>query len=68
MGITFFVTLGLLLLFSVPLITASFANRMGRSRKKWFFIGMVLPVIATFILFFLPDLSEQEEEKNNTKV
>ncbi len=67
MGAAFFISMGLLVLFSIPLITASFANRMGRSPVKWFFIGIVLPVIATFILFFLPDLSENEDEpKNNT--
>ena len=34
---------------------------MGRNPNKWFLIGLVLPVIATLILFFLPDLSEQEK-------
>lgn len=61
MGAALFISLGLLALFSIPLITASFANRMGRSPIKWFFIGLILPVIATFILFFLPDLSETEK-------
>ena len=63
MGAAFFISLGLLALFSIPLITASFANRMGRNPIKLFFIGLVLPVIATFILFFLPDLSEKEVSK-----
>lgn len=53
--------MGLLALFSIPLITATFANRMGRNPKKWFLIGILLPVIATFILFFLPDLSEKND-------
>lgn len=56
-----FISMGLLALFSIPLITATFANRMGRNPKKWFLIGILLPVIATFILFFLPDLSENNE-------
>lgn len=60
MGAALFISLGLLALLSIPLITASFAKRMGRSAIKWFFIGLVLPVIASFILFFLPDLSESE--------
>ena len=56
-----FISMGLLALFSIPLITATFAKRMGRNPKTWFLIGTLLPVIATVILFFLPDLSEQEE-------
>lgn len=56
-----FISMGLLALFSIPLITATFAKRMGRNPKAWFLIGTLLPVIATVILFFLPDLSEQEE-------
>lgn len=60
MGAALFISMGLLALFSIPLITASFAKRMGRNPVKWFFIGLLLPVIATFILFFLPDLSEKE--------
>lgn len=62
MGAALFISMGILALLSVPLITAAFANRMGRSAVKWFFIGMALPVIATFLLFFLPDLSEEEKE------
>ncbi|MCW3084649.1 MAG: hypothetical protein JWP12_2015 [Bacteroidetes bacterium] len=54
---------GLFLLLSVPLITARLAKRLGRKPWPWFFIGLALPVIATFILLFLPDLSEQKENK-----
>lgn len=61
MGAAFFIMLGLTALLSIPLITASFAHRMGRSPIKWFFIGLILPVIASFILFFLPDLSEKDK-------
>lgn len=61
MGAALFISMGLLALFSIPLITATFASRMGRNPKKWFLIGIVLPVIATFILFFLPDLSEKKD-------
>ncbi len=60
MGAAMFIMMGLTVLLSMPLITASFANRMGRNPVKWFFIGILLPVIATFIIFFLPDLSETE--------
>lgn len=60
MGAAFFIMLGITALLSIPLITAFFAKRMGRNPIKWFFIGLILPVIASFILFFLPDLSEKE--------
>ncbi len=60
MGAAFFIMMGITVLLSMPLITASFAKRMGRSPIKWFFIGLLLPVIASFILFFLPDLSVNE--------
>jgi MFS family permease len=60
MGLAMLVSLALSLLLSIPLITASFAKRMGRPWKRWFLIGLLLPVIAILILFFLPDLSEQE--------
>jgi MFS family permease len=59
MGLAMLVSIALSLLLSIPLITASFARRMGRPWKKWFLIGLLLPVIAIIILFFLPDLSEQ---------
>ena len=51
---------GLMLLLAVPFITSRFAKRMGRNPKIWFLIGIVLPVISTFILLFLPDLSEKK--------
>jgi Na+/melibiose symporter-like transporter len=60
MGAVGFMSLGLMFLMSIPIITSRFAKRMGRDPKKWFFIGMLLPVIATVILVLLPDLSEQE--------
>ncbi len=59
MGILLFSTIGLLLLFSLPLISGLFARRMGRSFKLWFIIGIFLPLISVFIIFFLPDLSEK---------
>ena len=61
MGAALFISLGLLMLFSIPLVTATFAKRMGRDPKIWFVIGVLLPVIATFILFFLEDLSEKKK-------
>jgi hypothetical protein len=60
MGAAIFISLGLLCMFSIPIITSRFAKRMGRNPRTWFFIGICLPVVATFILFFLPDLSEKD--------
>lgn len=54
------INLGILLLLSIPLITSRLAKRMGRNPKKWFLIGILLPVLATFILLVLPDLSEKK--------
>jgi hypothetical protein len=58
MGAVMFMSLGLMFLLSIPIITARFAKRMGRNPKVWFFIALVLPLIATVILVLLPDLSE----------
>jgi MFS family permease len=58
MGAVIFFSIGLFFLLSIPIITARLANRMGRNPWLWFFVGLVLPVIATFILFLLPDKSE----------
>lgn len=60
MGAFIFFSIGILFLLSIPIITSRLAKRMGRDPKRWFFIGLLLPGIATFILFFLPDLSEKE--------
>lgn len=59
MGAAGFISIGILFMLSLPLITSRMAKRMGRDPKIWFVIGVLLPVIATFILFFLPDLSEE---------
>lgn len=53
--------LGLFVFLSYPLITSRFAKRMGRRPWLWFFLGMVLPLIATVLLFLLPDLSEEKK-------
>jgi len=47
----------------LPTITYFYAKHLGRNAKLWFVIGFLLPGIATIILSFLPDLSEQEEKK-----
>ncbi|MGZ4033300.1 MAG: hypothetical protein ACXVPU_06645 [Bacteroidia bacterium] len=63
MGAALFMSIGIMFLLSIPIITSRLANRMGRSPKIWFLIGFLLPVISTFILFLLPDLTENKEEK-----
>ena len=63
MGAALFISMGIGLLFFIPIITYFFAKRMGRNAKLWFFIGLILPGIASIILFFLPDLSENESIK-----
>jgi Na+/melibiose symporter-like transporter len=60
MGAALFISMGIMFLLSIPLITSRMAKRLGRDPKKWFLIGIILPVIATFILFLLPDLSEKD--------
>jgi len=62
MGAALFISIGLMFLLSIPIITSRMANRMGRNPKKWFVIGLLLPVISTLILFCLKDLSEKTEE------
>jgi hypothetical protein len=59
MGATIFISIGILFMLSIPIITSRLANRMGRNPKIWFVLGLLLPVIATFILFCLKDLSEE---------
>jgi MFS family permease len=63
MGAALFMSIGIMFLLSIPIITSRLANRMGRNSKIWFLIGLLLPVISTFILFLLPDLTENKEEK-----
>ena len=60
MGAVMIMSVGLMFLLSIPLITSKFAKRMGRDPIIWFVIGILLPVIATFIVLLLPDLSENK--------
>ena len=56
-----------MMLLGLPTITYFYAKQLGRNPKKWFLIGILLPGVATLILSFLPDLSEdpkKEELKN----
>ena len=64
MGVILFGSIGLLLVFSLPLIAGLFARSMGRSFQRWFIIGLFLPLIAIFILFFLPDLSAEKKDES----
>jgi Na+/melibiose symporter-like transporter len=60
MGAVLFMSMGITFLLSIPIITSRMANRLGRNPRVWFVIGLLLPVIAAFILFMLPDLSEKK--------
>jgi len=61
MGALFFISLGLMMLLGLPTITFFYAKHLGRKPWPWFVIGLFLPGIATIILSFLPDLSEEEK-------
>jgi hypothetical protein len=58
MGALMFISLGLIMLMGLPTLTYFYAKHLGRNPKKWFLIGILLPGLATIILSFLPDLSE----------
>jgi hypothetical protein len=60
MGAALFISIGIMCFLSIPIITSRLANRMGRDPGVWFFIGLILPVVATFILFLLPDISVKD--------
>ena len=53
-----------MLFLGLPTLTYFYAKQMGRNPWKWFVIGVFLPGIATIILSFLPDLSEEEKKPN----
>ncbi len=63
-----FVALGVVFLLSIPFVTYFFARRMGRNALLWFCISLIVPGIAVFILFLLPDLSEKNEKPDTTSV
>lgn len=62
MGALMIISLGLLMLMGLPTLTYFYAKQLGRKPWPWFVAGIILPGIATIILSFLPDLSE-----NNNK-
>ncbi len=62
MGAAGFIAFGLMMLLSLPTITYFYAKHLGRNAKAWFFIGILLPGIASLILSFLPDLSEEDQK------
>lgn len=63
MGPLMLVSLALTLILGLPALTYFYAKQLGRNAKVWFLIGIILPGIATLILSFLPDLSEQTEQQ-----
>lgn len=60
MGAAMFISMGLMIMLCIPIITYFFAKRVGRNPWLWFGISIVLPGIASIILFILPDLTEQK--------
>lgn len=65
MGAILFISMGILFLLSIPIITSRMAKRLGRDPRAWFFMGLLLPVISSFILFLLPDKSEAQGHQND---
>ena len=63
MGAVAFISLGLMMLLGLPTLTYFYAKHLGRNAWLWFWIGIILPGIATLILSFLPDLSEEKKTK-----
>lgn len=65
MGVLMIASFVSTILLGLPTLTYFYAKQLGRNPKKWFIIGFFLPGIATIILSFLPDLSEDNkpEEK-----
>jgi hypothetical protein len=57
-----FLALLSLMVFSPPLLSALMARQFGRSFRRWFFIGCILPFIANIILFFLPPIQAVKEK------
>ena len=61
---THFLTLAILslsLLVPIAFFAGRMAKDMGRKFWPWFFIGMVLPLAANFILAFLPSALPQKK-------
>ena len=64
MGAVAFICFGIsVFLFGIPTLTYFHAKHLGRRPWLWFVLGFLLPGIATIILSFLPDLSEDENDK-----
>lgn len=57
-----FLGVALFALCGLPFITGMFAKSVGRSFWIWFGLGFILPLIATFILFFLPEKNKPVNE------
>lgn len=65
LGTTFFLAIFL----GLPTLTYFYAKHLGRNAWAWFFIGCLLPGIATIILSLLPDLSgEKKGDEKQTGV
>lgn len=60
MGVVLLVSLGFMALLGLPITTFLYAKHLGRNARAWLLVGILLPGIATIILSFLPDLSEDQ--------
>ena len=60
MAAVMFFSLGLFVFTTLPILTYFYAKHLNRNPKIWFFIGLVLPGIATIILTFLAEKSKSE--------
>jgi hypothetical protein len=54
-----FIAMGIGFFLLLPYITSRLALRQGRDPKRWFIAGFFLPLIATLILFLLPENKDQ---------
>ena len=61
MGFSLLVSLAFFAFMCIPWASGAFAKRIGRSFLIWFLIGLLLPGISVLILFFLPDLSDENK-------
>jgi hypothetical protein len=64
MGAVLFISLGILLFLSLPLLTMAYARSLGRDPKLWFFIGILLPGLSTLILSIMPNPRKTEKVEN----
>jgi RsiW-degrading membrane proteinase PrsW (M82 family) len=67
MGALMIVGFVTMLLMGLPTLTYFYARQLGRNPRLWFLIGIILPGIATIVLSFLPDLSEEKKKEETPR-